>query len=188
MGHLSQTLLTCLLLLTTLLDLLSNRRGTNSPLQETCNYSQAVRRSDEPGPGYRFDLAARSVCIVGDAVCQMEARSQDRSRRAEGKPVLAHPALDDSPSCCMEQVGSGPRLRPPACTDWSAVGFTTLVSTVAISMPRRRGLAQPHRGNFTSHGIALLVHHSQAMANTDLKPMHTDLQHAQRREDFTSAR
>jgi hypothetical protein len=46
-------------------------------------------------------------------------------------PVPAYPGLDDSAIVRSWSKSAGGDWRPPACTGWTATGFTTLVTTVA---------------------------------------------------------
>jgi len=107
-----------------------------------------------------------------------------------GEPVPAYPALDDS---AIVKAWSKPDLgsdwRPPACTGWSAAGFTTLVSTAARF---RYGLGAEgllHRIGAISHlaGIRYWsTTHKQWQTLILEAHALTDLEHAQRRDDFTS--
>jgi hypothetical protein len=48
------------------------------------------------------------------------------------EPVPFYPALDDSPVVKLwSKSDLGRDWRPPACTGWAALGFTTLITTVA---------------------------------------------------------
>ena len=50
----------------------------------------------------------------------------------EKEPTPPYPSLEDSPLVkSWSASGFGRDWRPPACTGWTAVGFTTLVTTVA---------------------------------------------------------
>jgi hypothetical protein len=108
-----------------------------------------------------------------------------------GEPVPAYPALDDSAIVtAWSKSDLGRDWRPPACTDWSAVGFTTLVSTVARfryaleaeGLLRRIGAISQLAGirywSTTHKQWQTLILEAHAL---------TDLEHARRREDFTSA-
>jgi Family of unknown function (DUF6675) len=49
-----------------------------------------------------------------------------------GTPVPSYPGLDDSPSVTFwSESDFGRDWRPPACTGWTTVGFSTLITTVA---------------------------------------------------------
>jgi len=49
-----------------------------------------------------------------------------------GEPIPPYPNLDDSATVkSWSEPDLGRDWRPPACTGWAAVGFTTLVTTVA---------------------------------------------------------
>jgi hypothetical protein len=65
-------------------------------------------------------------------LCQARGYSQlGPQPPAERKPVLPYPGLDDSAiakSWSKSEVGRD--WKPPACTGWAAVGFTTLVTTI----------------------------------------------------------
>ena len=105
------------------------------------------------------------------------------------EPIPPYPRLDDSAIVkSWNNSEFGRDWRPPACTGWSAVGFATLVTTVA-------------RFRYTSEAEGLLRHIG---AISELSGMRywstthkrwqtlivdahalTDLQSGQRREDFT---
>jgi hypothetical protein len=77
----------------------------------------------------------RSAEFVVFAVllCQAHGFAQSGPQPPCGtEPVPPYPALDDSAivkSWSQSDVGGG--WKPPACTGWAAVGFATLVTTVA---------------------------------------------------------
>ena len=59
-------------------------------------------------------------------------RNRDRSRHAERNPFRPTLALDSSPIVKFwSESDFGRDWRPPACTGWAEVGFSTLVTTVA---------------------------------------------------------
>ena len=47
------------------------------------------------------------------------------------EPIPPYPGLDDSANVKSWSESDFGHWRPPACTGWTAVGFTTLVTTVA---------------------------------------------------------
>src|ERR1700722_11429632 len=106
------------------------------------------------------------------------------------EPVPAYPGLDDT--VVVKSWGkyeAGSDWRPPACTGWSATGFTTLVTTVARfrytseaeGLLRRVGaiseLAGMRYWSTTHKRWQTLIVDAYAL---------TDSQAGQRREDFTS--
>lgn len=108
-----------------------------------------------------------------------------------GEPVPAYPALSDSAIAkSWSKSDFGRDWNPPACTAWSGAGFTTLVSTVARfryawgaeALLGRIGaisqLAGMRYWSTTHKQWQTLILEAHAL---------TDLQHAQRREDFTFA-
>jgi hypothetical protein len=66
-------------------------------------------------------------------LCQPHGYAQSGPQPPCGKePVPTYPALDSSPVVKFwSESDLGRDWRPPACTSWSAVGFSTLVTTVA---------------------------------------------------------
>jgi hypothetical protein len=66
-------------------------------------------------------------------LCQAHGFAQSGPRPPCGKePVPPYPALDASAIVKLwNKSDFGRDWRPPACTDWAGVGFTTLVTTVA---------------------------------------------------------
>ena len=66
-------------------------------------------------------------------VCQARGYSQLGPQPPCGKePVPPYPGLDDSAIAkSWSKSEFGRDWKPPACTGWAAVGFTTLVTTVA---------------------------------------------------------
>ena len=106
------------------------------------------------------------------------------------EPIPPYPGLDDSAIVkSWSKSDFGRDWKPPACTGWAAVGFTTLVTTVA-------------RFRHTSEAEGLLRHigaiselagmrywsttHKQWQTLIVDAYALTDLQPGQRREDFTS--
>jgi hypothetical protein len=66
-------------------------------------------------------------------LCQVHGFAQSGPQPPCGKdPVPPYPGLDDSAIVkSWSKSEFGRDWRPPACTGWAAVGFTTLVTTVA---------------------------------------------------------
>jgi Family of unknown function (DUF6675) len=105
------------------------------------------------------------------------------------EPVPDYPGLDD-PAVVKAWSKSefGPDWRPPACTGWTATGFTTLVTTVARfryaseaeGLLRRFGAISELTGmrywSTTHKKWRTLIVHAYAL---------TDLESRQHREDFT---
>ena len=112
----------------------------------------------------RFVLAAMLPC-------QTHGYAQLGPQPPCGKePIPRYPGLDDSAIAkSWNKSELGRDWRPPACTGWTALGFTSLVTTVArFSLYLgSSGLASPLWGNFRTQGHALLIDHSQAVANAN---------------------
>jgi len=105
------------------------------------------------------------------------------------EPIPPYPGLDDSAIVkSWSKSDFGRDWRPPACTGWAAVGFTTLVTTVARfrhtseaeGLLRRIGaiseLAGMRYWSTTHRQWQTLIVDAYAL---------TDLKAGQRREDFT---
>jgi hypothetical protein len=128
--------------------------------------------------------------LLAMLVCQVPVQAQSGPQPPCGKePVPAYPGLDDSAivkSWSKSEIGRD--WRPPACTGWTALGFTTLVTTVA-------------RFRHTSEAEDLLRHIGAISELTGMRYWSTThkqwqtlvvdahaltgLQPGQRREDFT---
>jgi hypothetical protein len=130
-----------------------------------------------------------SVVLLAMLLCQTRGYAQSGPQPPCGKePLPAYPGLDD-PAIVKSWSKSnlGRDWTPPSCTAWTAVGFTTLVATVA-------------RFRHTSEATGLLRHMG---AISELAGMRywstthkrwqtlivdayalTDAQHGQRRKDF----
>jgi hypothetical protein len=151
---------------------------------------------------FRDALMFSALLLVLPAICL--AQEVDRSRISV--PALHAVELGPQPPCGKESIPSYPRLddpavvkswnrsdfvgdwNPPACTGWTALGFTTLVTTVA-------------RFRHTSEAEGLLRHIGAISElagmrywSTSHKQWRTlivdayalsDLQSGQRRDDFT---
>jgi hypothetical protein len=105
------------------------------------------------------------------------------------EPIPPYPDLDDSATVkSWSESDLGRDWRPPACTGWAAVGFTTLVTTVA----RFRHTSKP--GGLLRHIGAIseiagirywsTTHGRWQTLIVDAYAL-TDLQSGHRREDFT---
>jgi hypothetical protein len=105
------------------------------------------------------------------------------------EPILPYPGLEDSAIVkSWSESDLGRDWRPPACTGWTAVGFTRLVTTAARfhhtweaeGLLRHIGaiseLAGMRYWSTTHRQWQTLIVDAYAL---------TDLQHGQRREDFT---
>jgi hypothetical protein len=128
--------------------------------------------------------------LLAMLLCQARGYSQSGPQPPCGKePVPPYPGLDDSAIAkSWNRSEFGRDWKPPACTGWDAVGFTTLVTTVA-------------RFRQTSEGEGLLRHigaiselagmrywsttHQQWQTLIVGAYALTGLQPSQRREDFT---
>jgi len=115
------------------------------------------------------------------------ARAQDP--HCENNPVPSYPALDDPAivkSWSKAEFGSD--WRPPACTGWSAVGFTSLVTTVARfrNTSEVDGLLR-HIGAISELAGMRYWSTTHKQWQTLIGDAHalTGLQSGQRREDFT---
>jgi hypothetical protein len=132
----------------------------------------------------RFVLAAMLLCqTLGSA----QSGPQPPCGR---EPVPPYPGLDDPAivrSWSKSDVGSD--WRPPACTGWAAVGFTTLVTTVARfrDTSKAEGLLG-HIGAISELGgmrYWSTTHKRWQTLIVDAYAL-TDWQASQRRENFTS--
>jgi hypothetical protein len=89
-----------------------------------------------PRHGRRFRISTwhciRFVLLVM-LLCQAHAYAQSGPQPpCGGEPVPPYPGLDDSAIVkSWSKSDLGLHWSPPACTGWTAVGFTTLVTTVA---------------------------------------------------------
>jgi hypothetical protein len=122
--------------------------------------------------------------------CQAYSYAQSGPQPPCGRePVPPYPGLDDSAIVKVWSKSDFSReWRPPACTSWAAVGFTTLVTTVARfrhtsgaeGLLRRIGaiseLAGMRYWSTTHKQWQTLIVDAHAL---------TGLQPSQRREDFT---
>jgi len=105
------------------------------------------------------------------------------------EPIPPYPGLDDSAIVkSWSESDLGRDWRPPACTDWAAVGFTRLVTIVARFHPTSdaEGLLR-HMGAVSElAGMRYwsTTHKQWQTLIVDAYAL-TDLQPAQHREDFT---
>jgi hypothetical protein len=106
------------------------------------------------------------------------------------EPIPPYPGLDDAATVMSwSEREFGRDWRPPVCTGWSTVGFTTLITIVA----RFRHAAQAegllrHVGaisGLTGMRYWSTTHKQWRTLILDASAL-TDLQRGQRREDFTS--
>ena len=116
-------------------------------------------------------------------------RNWDRSRHAEVTPFPPISGLDDSAvakSWSKSDFGRG--WRPPACTGWAALGFTTLVTTVARfrHTSEAEGLLR-HIGAISELAGMRYWSTTHQQWQTLIVDAHalTGLQTNQRRDDFT---
>ena len=85
---------------------------------------------------YRSIVPTRRLTRLGlfaILLCSAYGLAQTGPQPPCGKEsVPAYPALDDPPAMKVWNKSElGPDWKPPACTEWAATGFTTLVTTVA---------------------------------------------------------
>jgi hypothetical protein len=127
--------------------------------------------------------------LVAMLLCQAHGYAQSGPQPPCGKePIPPYPGLDDSAVVKLwSKSDFGRDWIPPACTGWTAVGFTTLVTTVARfrhtsgteGLLRRigaiSGLAGLRYWSTTHQQWQTLIVEAHAL---------TGLQAAQRREDF----
>jgi hypothetical protein len=123
-------------------------------------------------------------------LCQAHGYAQLEPQPPCGKePVPPYPGLDDSAIVkSWSKSDAGRDWRPPACTGWAAVGFTTLVTTVARfrHTSEAEGLLR-HIGAIS--GLAGMrywstTHKQWQTLIVDAYAL-TGLQPSQRRKDFT---
>ena len=113
------------------------------------SYSNAFSLPD-PGPGQQLDGQMSTdlrhetlvrtwtwhgvrFVLLATLLCQAHGYAQLGPQPPCGKdPVPPYPGLDESASVKLwSKSDFGRDWKPPACTGWAAVGFTTLVTTVA---------------------------------------------------------
>jgi hypothetical protein len=147
-------------------------------------------------PRFRCGLICVALLLVLPAICLAQLFLPAPQAAESGpqppcgkEPIPSYPGLDDSAAVKSwsksDVVGD---WRPPACTGWTALGFTTLVTTVA-------------RFRHTSEAEGLLRHIGAVSKLTGMRYWSTshqqwqtlivdayaltDWQSGQRREDFT---
>jgi hypothetical protein len=84
------------------------------------------------------------------------------------EPVPPYPDPDNSPIVKFwSDAVSSRDWRPPACTGWAEAGFSTLITTVARFRyaAGTEGLLRHIAATSELAGVALLVDHSQAVAD-----------------------
>jgi hypothetical protein len=104
------------------------------------------------------------------------------------EPIPPYPALDDAATVkSWSESDFGRDWRPPACTGWTAVGFTTLVTTVARFRHTSEGDLLRHIGAISELAGTRYWSTTHKQWRTLIVDAHalTDLQRGQRREDFT---
>jgi len=104
------------------------------------------------------------------------------------EPIPPYPALDDAATVkSWSESDFGRDWRPPACTGWTAVGFTTLVTTVARFRQASEGGLLRHIGAISELAGTRYWSTTHKQWRTLIVDAHalTDLQGGQRREDFT---
>jgi hypothetical protein len=128
--------------------------------------------------------------LLAMLLCQAHGYAQSGPQPPCGnEPIPPYPGLDDSPNVkSWSKSDVGPDWRPPACTGWSAVGFTTLVTTVARfrHTSEAEGLLR-HIGAISElAGIRYwsTTHKQWRTLIFDAYAL-TDLQSGRRRQDFT---
>jgi hypothetical protein len=122
-------------------------------------------------------------------LCQANGYAQSGPQPPCGKePIPPYPGLDDSAIVKpWSEVDFGGDWRPPACTGWAAVGFTTLVTIVARfrHAPEVEGLLR-HIGAISELAGMRYWSTTHKQWQTLIVDAHalTGLQPGQRREDF----
>jgi hypothetical protein len=157
--------------------------GNNYDIQMSADPSREALVRTWTGNRVRFGLSAMLLC---QAYAYAQLGPQPPCGR---EPVPPYPGLDDSATVKLwSKSDFGRDWRPPACTGWATVGFTTLVTTVARFRysSEAEGLLR-HIGAISElvgmrywstthkHWQTLIV---EAFALTSLQP-------GQRRKDFT---
>jgi hypothetical protein len=123
-------------------------------------------------------------------LCQAPGYAQTGPQPPCGiEPVPPYPALDDSANVkSWSKTDAGSNWRPPACTGWAAVGFTTLVTTAARfrNTSGAEGLLR-HIGAISELAGMRYWSTTHKQWQTLIVDAHalTGLQPGQRREDFT---
>ncbi|MGA3292431.1 MAG: DUF6675 family protein [Candidatus Acidiferrales bacterium] len=153
---------------------------------------------------FRDALTFSALLLILPAVCpaqeadrfQLSPPAQQAAQSGPqppcGKqPIPPYPGLDDSAIVkSWSKSDFGRDWRPPACTGWAAVGFTTLVTTVARFRHTSEAEGLLHRIGAISElaGIRYwsTTHKQWRTLIVDAYAL-TDLQRGQRREDFTPA-
>jgi hypothetical protein len=80
-------------------------------------------------PAHRFQVPHRALQSAPVHVVEPELGPQPPCGK---EPIPAYPPLDDSPVVkSWSESSSGRDWKPPACTSWTVLGFTTLVTTAA---------------------------------------------------------
>jgi hypothetical protein len=150
---------------------------------------------------FRDALIFSALLLVLPAVCP--AQKTDRSRRPSPvvqrslgpqppcgmEPIPPYPGLDDSAVVkSWSKSDFGPDWKPPACTGWGVVGFTTLVTVIARfgHTSETEGLLR-HIGAISElAGMRYwsTTHKQWKTLIVDAYAL-TDVQGGQRREDFT---
>jgi len=122
------------------------------------------------GRRVRFVLAAMLIC-------QTHACAQSRPQPPCGtEPVSPYPGADD-PAIPKSWKKSelGRDWKPLAFTGWTALGFTTLVTTAARFRYTSEAEGLLHQFEaMSTRWRAVLVYHAQAMANTNCRCARSD--------------
>jgi len=78
---------------------------------------------------HRFEVSASALRSTSTIDGELESVPQPPCGK---EPIPPYPPLDDSATVkSWSEPDLGRDWRPPACTGWAAIGFTTLVTTVA---------------------------------------------------------
>lgn len=134
--------------------------------------------------------AAVSVFVLAMLLCQTRADGQSGPQPPCGQNAApAYPALNDAANVkSWSRSDFGRDWKPPACTGWTAVGFTTLVTTTArFRYPSDASGLLTHIGAISKlAGMRYwsTTHKRWQPLVVDAYAL-TDVQHS-RREDFTS--
>ena len=140
-------------------------------------------------PAFWAEWRLVSLVLLAMLFCQTHGYAQSGPQPPCGKePIPPYPGLDDSASVkAWSKSDFVADWKPPACTGWSAVGFTTLVTTVARFRhgSEAEGLLR-HIGAISELAGMRYWSTTHKRWQTLILEAHalTDLQSGQRRQDF----
>ena len=93
--------------------------------------SSAATRLGVPRTTLNAIFRFMRILLLAMLLCQVHVHAQPQPPCGTD-PVPPYPGLDDSAIVKLwSRSDSGSDWKPPACTSWTAAGFTTLVTTVA---------------------------------------------------------